>query len=175
MCYRGVIEEAEDVRSFLSETIRQNIRFLYILHWNIMKNLIIETVFPLHPPFLRIQRASIKNPRKSFLGVNENNTLSTVTAKVRSWRLMTHISCHMAFQRKNEGQRTTGSYTAICPLIDDNTLKNIFIFQNTQNVWTPTVQGREPSTAKNIYGYGNGGAASKGQRIKKAAYTASFV
>ena len=44
---------------------------------------------------------------------------------------MTHISCHMAFQRKNEGQRTTGSYTATCPLIYDNILKNIFIFQNT--------------------------------------------
>ena len=175
MCYRGVIEEAEDVRSFLSETIRQNIRFLYILHWNILINLIIESVFPLQPPFLRIQRASIKNRRKSLLGVNENNTLSSVTTNVRSWRLMTHFSCLMAFQRKNEGQRTTGSYTAICPLIDDNTLKNIFIFQNTQNVWTPTVQGREPSTAKNIYGYGNGGAASKGQRIKKAAYSASFV
>ena len=145
------------------KTIRQNILFLYILHWNIMKI------------FNYIQRASIKNPRIPFLGVNENNTLSTVTAKVRSWRLMTHISCHMAFQRKNEGQRTTGSYTATCPLIYDNILKNIFIFQNTQNVWTPTVQGREPGTAKSIYGYGNGGAASKGQRIKKAAYTASFV
>lgn len=175
MCYWGVIEEAEDVRSFLSKRFGKIFSFCIYYIEILWKFLIIKTVFPLHPPFLRIQRASIKNPRIPFLGVNENNTLSTVTAKVRSWRLMTHISCHMAFQRKNEGQRTTGSYTATCPLIYDNILKNIFIFQNTQNVWTPTVQGREPGTAKSIYGYGNGGAASKGQRIKKAAYTASFV
>lgn len=174
MCYRGVIEEAEDVRSFLSETIRQNIRFLYILHWNIMKNLIIETVFPLHPPFLRIQRASIKNPRKHFLGVNENNTLSTVTAKVRSWRLMTHISCHMAFQRKNEGQRTTGSYTAICPLIDDNILKNIFIFKIPKTSERPPCREGNPARPR-VYMDTEMAERPKGQRIKKAAYTASFV
>lgn len=40
--------------------------------------------------------------------------------------------------------------------------KIYLFFKNTPNVWTPTVQGREPGTAKSIYGYGNGGAASKG-------------
>lgn len=114
MCYWGVIEEAEDVRSFLSKRFGKIFSFCIYYIEILWKFLIIKTVFPLHPPFLRIQRASIKNPRIPFLGVNENNTLSTVTAKVRSWRLMTHISCHMAFQRKNEGQRTTGSYTATC-------------------------------------------------------------
>ena len=33
-------------------------------------------------------------------GVNENSMLSVMTAKVSSWRIMTCISCHMAFQKR---------------------------------------------------------------------------
>ena len=174
MCYRGVIEEAEDVRSFLSKRFGKIFSFCIYYIEILWKILIIETVFPLHPPFLRIQRASIKNPRKSFLGVNENNTLSTVTAKVRSWRLMTHISCHMAFQRKNEGQRPTGSYTAICPLIDDNILKNIFIFKIPKTSERPPCREGNPARPR-VYMDTEMAERPKGQRIKKAAYTAAFV
>lgn len=62
----GVIEEAADARSFLSETIRQNIRFLYILHWNIMKNFNYRNCFPPASAFPKDSESLNKKSTETF-------------------------------------------------------------------------------------------------------------